>query len=169
MIPEYKMLRAIGFGKVTLTVKSGKKTFIYDVDVVSENPYPLSHDDFTIINVEMDSSFNYEIKDGASFNVIDMFPTLMNEPPYSRFDWSIIDPDPAVSTIQLRNGIKLGDSIGDVYAAYGFGYIRKWTKTYAIHFTSYLIRMMRSLISVARLTCFTASKYGIEMLTKAGQ
>lgn len=128
LIPEYKKLRAIGFGHVTLTVKSGKKTFIYDVEITKENPFALSYDDFNVINVSMDDEHNFEIKEGMSFNFIDKYPTQMIGDQYSRFGWSILDP--ADTIIQTNRGIRLGNTLSDVYATYGNHYLRKWDPKY---------------------------------------
>lgn len=127
-LPDYNALRAIGFGKVTLTVQSGSKTFVYDVDIVKDNPYAMSYNDFNIINVAMDDAHNFKIAEGESFNIIDKFTTKPTGNEGSGFEWSIIDEEDQI--IETSKGIKLGDSIGDVYAAYGFNYIRKWNPKY---------------------------------------
>ena len=129
-IPDYDVLRAVGFGTITLTVQSGSKTFVYDVDVVKENPYALTYEDFNVINSAIDDSYELEIKEGASFNFIEKFPTQKIGDMYSRVSYSILDEEDRL--VQTSKGIKLGSSVGDVYAAYGFNYMQKWDsqKTY---------------------------------------
>lgn len=129
-IPNSSKLRAIGFGTITLTVQSGSKTFVYDVDIVKENPYALTYEDFNVINSSIDDAYKLEIKEGASFNFIEKFPTQKIGDMYSRVSYSILDEEDQL--VQTTKGIKLGSSIGDVYAAYGVNYMRKWEaqKTY---------------------------------------
>lgn len=109
-----KYLRTLEFGKVTLTVKSGSKTFIYDVDVVEKNPYALTYEDFELQNVVFDTN-HIEIIEGKSTNFIDIYPTISENAGVSY--WYKDEDD---KKIELYRGIKIGDSLKDLYKAYGF-------------------------------------------------
>lgn len=93
-----KRLIAIGFGKVTLKAKSGKKTYVYDVKVTDVNPYQLTDKDFDVVKI---SGECYNFMKDRQENTCFRINYIENQ------------------TLKTVRGIKLGSTLEEVYDMYG--------------------------------------------------
>lgn len=101
VIQDGKCLVTIGFGNVTLTAKSGKKTFVYDVEVTDVDPFAMSDKDFDVVNVSFDGYTNFIEAEAASAE-IEFFSNYKEN-----------------QKLETPRGIKLGSTLEEVYDAYG--------------------------------------------------
>lgn len=119
-------LRAVGYGKVLFTAVDTERTYRYEINFTKENIYALTKDDFEIANVKIIDQHNVQIEKGQTSNMVDAFPMLTNDRDFSATRFSILDSKDNI--VQTKRGIKIGSTMEDVYAAYGFHYVRPWNK-----------------------------------------